>query len=60
MLPTSETAAPTLRPTSDRFASLEELIYSVVSFDGSAALSDPLSPQYNALAWIEKMREYSI
>jgi hypothetical protein len=60
--PTSETAAPTPTPTSERFASLKELIKSV-SFDGGAALSDPLSPQYKALKWLdgnEELEESSI
>jgi hypothetical protein len=59
--PTPETAAPTPTPTSDRFASLKTMIESV-SFDGGAALSDPLSPQYKALTWLdgnEHLMEYS-
>jgi hypothetical protein len=60
--PTPEAAAPTPNPTSERFASLKTSIESV-SFDGGAALSDPLSPQYKALAWLdgnEKLEEYSM
>jgi hypothetical protein len=59
---TPESATPTSSPTSVRFDSLKVLIESV-SFDGGAALTDPLSPQYKALKWLdgnEKLEEYSI
>jgi hypothetical protein len=50
--PTPGTVAPTPSPTSESFASLKALIESV-SFDGGAALSDSLSPQYKALTWLD-------
>jgi hypothetical protein len=59
---TPGSAAPTPSPTSVSFASLKALVESV-SFDGGATLSDPLSPQYKALKWLdgnEKLEEYSI
>ena len=50
--PTPGTVAPSPSPTSESFSLLKALIESV-SFDGGAALSDPLSPQYKALTWLE-------
>lgn len=42
---------PTPSPTSEAFASLQELVTSV-SFDGGESLDDTDSPQYKALAWL--------
>jgi hypothetical protein len=50
--PNSGTAEPTPSPTSESFVSLKAFIESV-SLDGGAALSDPLAPQYRALAWLD-------
>jgi hypothetical protein len=59
---TRGTVEPTPSPTREIFVSLQTLIESV-SFDGGAALLDPLSPQYKALTWLggnKNLEEYSV
>jgi hypothetical protein len=53
----STNTSPTPSPASDNFASLKSLIASV-SFDNGVALSDPTSPQYNALMWLDNLEAY--